>query len=79
MTVIARHVDSKGRNTRDRIEAVKRATPLTARETDLAVLLLDDLLDAADRYGVTLDDFDWIVDLPGACTDVIRHHDARNR
>jgi hypothetical protein len=27
---------------------------------------------AAAKHGVTLDDFDWAADLPGACLDVIR-------
>ncbi|MGW1550851.1 hypothetical protein [Streptomyces sp. NPDC002346] len=27
---------------------------------------------AAAQHGVTLDDLDWTIDLPGACLDVIR-------
>lgn len=75
---IARHVDNKGRNTRDRIDAVHRVTPLTARQRDLAVLLLDELLDAADRRGATLDDFDWFTDLPAACVAVIQAKDRKD-
>jgi hypothetical protein len=63
----------------DRIAAVRRATPPTEGERDRARLLLADLLAAADRHGVTLADFDWVADLPGACIDVIRHHEVRNR
>lgn len=62
-----------------RIAAVRRATPFNDSERDRARLLLADLLAAADRHGVTLADFDWVADLPGACVDVIRQHDVRNR
>ena len=66
------HPDSKGRTLADRIAAVERGgDPITAQQRDDAAALLADLLAAAERHGVTLDDFDWTVDLPGGCMDVI--------
>ncbi|MFE6692295.1 MULTISPECIES: hypothetical protein [Terrabacteria group] len=62
----------------DRIAKVRRATAPTASEADRARLLLEDLLAVADRHGVTLEDFDWVTDLPGACVDAVRSHDRRN-
>ncbi|MFF3265311.1 hypothetical protein ACFYWO_39885 [Streptomyces sp. NPDC002932] len=73
MTTIGRHTDQQGRSTGERITAVKRATPLTDTHHTAATHLLDALLDAAAAHGVTLDDLDWVDDLPGTCVDVIRH------
>jgi hypothetical protein len=72
------YTDNKGRTLADRIANVSRATKPTASEADRARLLLADLLATADRHGLTLDDFDWIADLPGVCVDAIRMHDRRN-
>ncbi|MFF5707415.1 hypothetical protein ACFY7H_33755 [Streptomyces sp. NPDC012794] len=73
--IIGRHTDSKGRSTGERITAVQRAgAPLTEAEHAAATRLLDAMLDAAADQGVTLDDFDWVLDLPGGCRDVIRHN-----
>jgi hypothetical protein len=58
----------------DRIAAVQRATPLTEEQRAAAEQLLADMLAAAGRHRVTLADFDWVADLPGACVDVIKHH-----
>ncbi|MGP3691759.1 hypothetical protein ACTVZO_45260 [Streptomyces sp. IBSNAI002] len=66
------HTDSKGRTPAARVMAVKRATPALATEQWEATQLLTALLDAAAAHGVTLDDFDWVADLPGACLDVTR-------
>ncbi|MEU6012338.1 hypothetical protein [Streptomyces sp. NPDC047453] len=72
MTTIGRHTDSKGRSTGERIAAIRRGgDPVTDAQRDAATRLLDVLLDAAAEHGVTLDDFDWTVDLPGGCLDVI--------
>ncbi|MEU5852501.1 hypothetical protein [Saccharopolyspora shandongensis] len=62
------------RTTADRIAAVERyGDPiLTDRQRAAATALLDDLLAAAGRHGVTLADLDWVTDLPGVCVDVIR-------
>lgn len=66
------YTDSKGRTTADRIAAIKRhGDPVTDRQREDARLLLESLLLAAGLHGVTLDDFDWTVDLPGGCLDVI--------
>lgn len=75
---IGRHTDSKGRSTGERVTAVRRATATTDAEQTAATRLLDVLLDAASLQGVTLDDFDWVADLPGACLDVIKHRDRNN-
>jgi len=65
------YTDSKGRTPADRIAAVaaRRTTPPTADELETATALLVDLLAAAERHGVTLDDLDWVADLPGAAYD----------
>lgn len=66
------YTDSKGRTTADRIAAVQRSgDPITDQQRRDARLLLESLLLAADQRGVTLDDFDWAIDLPGVCVDVI--------
>lgn len=68
--------DSKGRTLADRVAAIERGgDPVTENQRLAAVELLADLLSAAERHGVTLDRFDWTVDLPGACLDVIRSQD----
>jgi hypothetical protein len=74
--IIGRHTDSQGRSTGERIAAVQRARPLTSDEQAAATRLLDAMLDAAAGQGITLDDLDWVVDLPGGCLDVIRHKKA---
>ena len=69
--------DRQGRTPADRIAAVNRAGgAITAEQQAAATALLIDLLAAASRHGLTLDDFDWVTDLPGACLDVtaIRRH-----
>lgn len=66
------YTDRKGRTTADRIAAVHRyGDPITDEQRAAAEALLADLLAAAERHGVTLADFDWTVDLPGGCLDVI--------
>lgn len=55
----------------DRIASVQRATTLTGEQAAAAEQLLADMLTAAGHHGVTLDDFDWTIDLPGGCVDVI--------
>ena len=62
--------DRQGRTPADRIAAVNRAGAIAAEERAAATALLIDLLAAAARHGVTLDDLDWVTDLPGACLDV---------
>ncbi|MFG2919568.1 hypothetical protein ACGF0D_42715 [Kitasatospora sp. NPDC048298] len=70
--------DSKGRSTWQRIAAVQRGgDPITAQHRADAAALLDDVLAIAAKHGVTLDDFDWVDDLPGTCIDVISTRDAR--
>ncbi|MFF2549158.1 hypothetical protein ACFVUY_42280 [Kitasatospora sp. NPDC058063] len=70
--------DSKGRTTTERIAAVQRhGDPITAQQRADAAALLDDLLAAAARHDVGIDDFDWVDDLPGTCIDVITDRDAR--
>lgn len=67
------HTDRKGRTLADRIAAVERGGgPITEQQRADATALLEELLTAAGRHGVTLDDFDWTVDLPGGCLDVVR-------
>jgi hypothetical protein len=80
MTVPANpaYTDRKGRTTADRIAAVQRNADVTAQHRQDAQLLLESLLLAAALRGVTLDDFDWTVDLPGGCLDVILAKDRRD-
>ncbi len=64
--------DRQGRTTAARIAAVQRfGDPITDQERDDARRLLNALLQAAAAFGVTLDDFDWTIDLPGGCLDVV--------
>ncbi|MER5503115.1 hypothetical protein ABT096_38905 [Streptomyces sp. NPDC002561] len=64
--------DHEGRPSAARIAAVTRqGRPPTDAERTAATQLLDALLAAAD-HGVRLADLDRVVDLPGACLDVIR-------
>jgi hypothetical protein len=68
--------DGHGRTTADRIAAVRRGgPPVTAAQRDEARRLLDALLRAASSFGVELADFDWTVDLPGGCVDVVTARD----
>lgn len=73
------HTDSKGRTPADRVAAIKRhGDPVTDSQREAATALLVSLLEAAERHGVTIDDFDWTIDLPGGCLDVILSQ-TRNR
>lgn len=64
--------DSKGRTPADRVAAIKRhGDPVTSAQRAAATALLQNLLEAAAEDGFTLDDFDWTIDLPGGCLDVI--------
>lgn len=75
--IIGRHTDRKGRSTGERVAAIQRGGgPVTDAQQTAATRLLDALLDAAAEHGVTLDDFDWTVDLPGGCLDLIRNKAA---
>lgn len=56
-----------------RVADVRRGgASATDTERAAATALLEDLLRAAERHGVTLADLDWVTDLPGACLDVVR-------
>lgn len=56
----------------ERVAAVRRAGgPVTDEQRAAATALLTDLLEAAARHDVTLDDLDYAVDLPGGCLDVV--------
>ena len=55
----------------DRVAAIARHTPITAAHRAAATALLEGILEVAAEDGFTLDDFDWVADLPGACLDVI--------
>lgn len=70
------YTDRKGRTLADRVAAIERfgPAPVTDQQRAAATALLADLLEAAERHGASLDDFDWVADLPGACLDVIRTH-----
>lgn len=73
------YTDTKGRTLADRVAAIKRGgAPITEERRTAATALLADLLAAAARHGVTLDDLDWVTDLPAACLDVIGTQ-TRNR
>jgi hypothetical protein len=55
----------------ERVAAVHRHGPVSDSARAAATALLTDLLAAAAKHGVTLTDFDFVVDLPGACIDVV--------
>ncbi|WP_043469016.1 hypothetical protein [Kitasatospora sp. MBT66] len=64
--------DHKGRTVASRISAVQRyGDPITDQQRDDARRLLNAILQTAAPFGVTLDDFDWTIDLPGGCVDVV--------
>ncbi len=64
--------DSKGRTLAERVGAIHRhGDPVTAEQREQATALLAALLEGAAQHGVTLDDFDFTVDLPGGCLDVV--------
>lgn len=64
--------DRKGRTPAERVAAVHRyGDPITEEQREAAAALLVDILAAAEKHGVTLDDFDDVVDLPGGCLDVV--------
>ncbi|WP_127468699.1 hypothetical protein [Streptomyces sp. B27] len=46
-------------------------TPVGPEVTARAVSLLESLLAAATAHGVSLADFDAVIDLPGGCLDVM--------
>lgn len=59
----------------ERIVAVQRHGTISDETRTRATALLEDMLAAAERHGVTLADFDWVADLPGACLDVMASRD----
>jgi hypothetical protein len=64
--------DPRGRTPADRVAAVHRyGHPITGEQRAAATALLVDLLAAAERHGVGIEDFDYVLDLPGGCLDVI--------
>lgn len=71
--------DTKGRTPADRVAVIQRGGPwpITDVHREAATALLVSLLDAAATHGVTLDDLDWVTDLPGACLDVVLHQRRR--
>jgi hypothetical protein len=53
------------------IAAVHRhGPPISVEQRQAATALLEDLLAAAARHSVTLEDFAFVADLPGACVDL---------
>ncbi|MFF4821412.1 hypothetical protein ACFY2K_43300 [Kitasatospora sp. NPDC001309] len=68
------YTDTKGRTTADRIDAIQRGGgPITAQQRKDARLLLESVLLAIGLHGFTIDDADWVSDLPGACVDLVLH------
>jgi hypothetical protein len=62
----------------DRVAAIQRGgPPITPQQRYDATALLGDLLAAAERHGVTLANFDGIVDLPGGCLDAVLARSVR--
>jgi hypothetical protein len=63
---------SDARTPDQRIAAIQRyGDPITPQQRYDAAALLRDVLAAAARHGVTLADFDGVVDLPGGCLDAV--------
>lgn len=72
MTNATPYTDRKGRTLAERVAGVHRhGDPVTPEQRAAAEELLASLLAAAGRHGVVLDDFDWTIDLPGGCLDVV--------
>lgn len=68
----AQQTDRKGRTLAERVAAVHRyGDPITPEQRAAAEQLLAAMLEAAGHHGVTIDDFDFTIDLPGGCLDVI--------
>jgi hypothetical protein len=62
-----------------RIAAVRRyGDPITDGQRADATALLADMLAAAQKHGITLANFDFTIDLPGGCVDVVTARDDRN-
>lgn len=68
---MAEYTDRKGRTTAERIALVHRNATVSQAERDDARELLDAMLKAIEPLGATLEDFDWTIDLPGGCLDVV--------
>lgn len=65
-------VDREGRSTAARIADIRPTSDhITTQQRDDARRLLNALLQAAAPFGMTLGDFDWVIDLPGACVDIV--------
>ncbi|MFD0403387.1 hypothetical protein ACFVHI_35530 [Kitasatospora sp. NPDC127121] len=68
------YTDAKGRTTADRINAIQRGGgPLTPQQRADAMHLLESVLLSIGLHGFTIDDSDWVTDLPGACVDLVLH------
>lgn len=66
------YTDRRDRTTEDRVEAVARSgTPPTAQEKDDTRRLLNAVLGAAEPFGLTIEDFDAVTDLPSAFLDAV--------
>lgn len=79
MTNSAAYTDRKGRTLADRVAAIHRhGDPVTDEQRAAAEQLLAAMLAGAEQHGVTLDDFDWTIDLPGGCLDVILSKSRRS-
>ena len=71
--------DGLGRTTAERVADVPRyGHPVTDRQRDDARRLLNAMLHAAQPFGITLRDFDWVTDLPGVCLDAVVSHERRS-
>jgi sugar phosphate isomerase/epimerase len=69
---VSRNGDLAGRiNT---AAARRPAEARTEQDKATATALLADMLRAAARHGLTLDTFDWVTDLPGACYRAVARH-----
>jgi hypothetical protein len=72
------YTDRKGRTLADRVAEIQRGgNPITPEQRTAAEQLLAAMLAAAEQHGVSLDDFDWTIDLPGGCLDVILSKTSR--
>ena len=72
------YTDNKGRTLVQRIAAVERGgDPTTVGQQADAADLLADMLAVLALRGLTLDDADWVTNLPADAVDLVRYRDRR--
>lgn len=56
----------------DAVQEVERGgPPVTEKDRAAALALATDMVEAAERHGVTYADFQWVSSLPAMCLDLV--------